>query len=58
MIIFIAIILNIALAVFVFIKDPMKATALLIGAVAALLVIGLINVIDWTIHQFRNKTNN
>lgn len=57
MIIFIAILLNIALAVYIFVKDPTKATALIVGFIAAFMVIGLINAIDWTIRYFR-KTDN
>ena len=57
MIIFIAILLNADLAAYIFVKDPTEATALLVGFIAAFMVIGLINAIDWTIRYFR-KTDN
>ena len=57
MITIIALILNIALAIYIYIKDPMKMTAILIGFAGAFAIIGLINIIDWAIRTTRKSNN-
>jgi len=58
MITLIALLLNIALAIYIYTKDPVKMIAILVGFAGAFAIIGLVNIIDWAIRRAHRNPNN